>query len=452
MYKNKLFYSILIGACITQITACSVFKSKKTINEPEVETKPTTVITPKIEEMKQYEPTGKTDAFLLQLLQKDAFITDIINKPKEYNVQILYTKIDRNSTNEPSFTTYAINADPKFYFYPASMVKMPVAILALQKINELKLQGKDIDKNLTMLTQAATALQTEVYNDPTTIDGRPTIAHYIKKIFLYSDNDAFNRLYEFVGQDYINANMQKLGYKNVEILHRLSTALSLDENKLTNPIQFLDSNGAKAYFQPAQKANNKYAKRNETRGKGYYSNGKLINKPFDFSLKNKFSLTDMHDVVKNVVFYHNIEENKRFNITDDDRKFLLQYMSQLPSETDYPSNEDAKNWDSYVKFNLLGSQKNTPVPNGLRIFNKVGFAYGYITDAGYIVDFNTGTEFLLSVTIHVNKDGIFNDDKYETNEIALPFMKKVGAIIYDYEKNRKKQLPNLDDLKLIYDK
>jgi hypothetical protein len=125
-------------------------------------------------------------------------------------------------------------------------------------------------------------------------------------------------------------------------------------------------------------------------------------------------------------------------------------MSMWPSESKYPSYDSKEVWETDVKFNLLGSEKNIKIPNGLRIYNKVGFAYGYITDASYIVDFEKGIEFILSTTIYVNKDGIFNDDKYETDDIALPFMKKVGEAIYNYEKNRKKTKPNLDDVQVIY--
>ena len=50
------------------------------------------------------------------------------------------------------------------YFYPASTVKLPVAILALQKLNELKITG--LDKRSMMITEADHSGQTEVYNDP----------------------------------------------------------------------------------------------------------------------------------------------------------------------------------------------------------------------------------------------------------------------------------------------
>ncbi len=69
------------------------------------------------------------------------------------------------------FTDHYFNVSDSSYFYPASTVKLPVAILALQKLNELKIKG--LDKNSTMITEADHSGQTEVYNDPSTPDGRP---------------------------------------------------------------------------------------------------------------------------------------------------------------------------------------------------------------------------------------------------------------------------------------
>ncbi len=193
----------------------------------------------------------KTDAFLENLLAANPqYFESVLKNRKQWNTQIIYTQINRGANGIAALKNYYFNVNPADYFYPASTVKLPVALLALQKLNELKEKG--IDKNTTMITEAGTASQTGVYNDPTTPDGKPTIAHYIKKILLVSDNDAYNRLYEFLGQDYINSELHKKGYEDVQILHRLDIALSEEENRQTNPVKFLDAANNILYEQPMQ--------------------------------------------------------------------------------------------------------------------------------------------------------------------------------------------------------
>jgi hypothetical protein len=63
---------------------------------------------------------------------------------------------------------------------------------------------------------------------------------------LVSDNDAFNRLYEFLGQEYINNTLHKMGYKEVQIVHRLDISLSEDENRHTNR-KIFDTSGKLIY-------------------------------------------------------------------------------------------------------------------------------------------------------------------------------------------------------------
>ena len=396
------------------------------------------------------EPNGLTDAWLYNLLQNDNTLKNILPNKKEYQTQIIYTQIDRDENNVPKFTPHYVNYDPNFYYYPASMVKMPIAVLALQKIKELNAKGIAITKETTMVTETATALQTAVYNDPNSADGKPTIANYIKKIFLVSDNDAYNRLYEFLGQEYINSNLQRLGFKNTEILHRLSVSLTADENRHTNPLKFIDANGKIVYEQPAQYNKKKYSKRNDKRGIGYMQSGKLVKEQFDFSGKNRMNLQDLNDVVSHIIF-GNVAHKTTFDITETDRNFILQYMSQLPRETTYPSYLAPEYYDTYCKFLLYGSNPKTTIPNNIRIFNKVGDAYGYFTDAAYIIDTDANIEYMVSATIYANKDGIFNDDVYEMESVALPFFKSVGEVLYNYEKTRvRKNKPNLDGYKLVY--
>ena len=75
-----------------------------------------------------------------------------------------------------SLITYHTDNAP--YFYPASTVKLPIAILALQRFAWAEYTGTW--QNTTMTTGEDGYRQTEVYNDPSSPDGKPTIAHYQK--------------------------------------------------------------------------------------------------------------------------------------------------------------------------------------------------------------------------------------------------------------------------------
>jgi hypothetical protein len=63
----------------------------------------------------------------------------------------------------------------------------------------------------------------------------------------------------------------------------------------------------------------------------------------------------------------------------------------------------------------------------------VGWAYGFLTDVSYVVDFKNKVEFMLSSTLYVNSDGILNDDKYDYESVGWPFLYELGQMVYKYE-------------------
>ena len=394
--------------------------------------------------------SSRTDAFLENLLQQyPQYFDAILKKRTAFKVQIIYTQINRDADNNPHFTDYYFHVNSKDYFYPASTVKMPVALLALQRLNELNIAG--LNHRTPMITESGYSGQTAVYNDPTTPDGSPSVEQYIKKIFLVSDNNAFNRLYEFLGQQYINDQLHSKGYKDVQINHRLDIALPDDENRHTNPVQFRDALGKVNYDQPMQYNTAPYLERNDRLGKGYYKNEVLINEPMNFSIKNRISLENLHHTLRSILFPQSVSPAERFNITREDYRFIWQYMSQLPQETIYPA-YDSSYYNASCKFLLLGADKNATLPRGVRIFNKIGGAYGFLTDVAYIVDFEKKVEFMLSAVIYSNKDGIINDGVYDYTTVGFPFMKYLGEVMYQYELRReRKYKPDLSAFKMSYD-
>ncbi len=449
--NNTRYNLLVIAFAFVVLAACST--SKKLAEPAQQQTDPPAIVTPAPPVAVIQPNLAKTDTFMEELLQsKPEYFSQILKERKAMKVQVIYTQINRKANNEPVFTPYYFNIDSSEYFYPASTVKLPIALLALQALHELSLPG--LDKNSTLINEAAYNKQTPVYNDPSAIDGRPVVSQYVKKIFMVSDNDAFNRLYEFMGQEYINYKLHKMGYADAEILHRLQISMSPDENRHTNPVSFYDASGKVLYKQPMLYNQTQYSLRHDSAGNAYYSGGNLIHHAMDFSTKNRIALQDLTDILRSVLFPQSVLPKQRFNFTDDDYKFVKQYLSQLPTESIYPpySADTANYWPAYCKFLLYGSQKGSLPPN-VRIFNKVGDAYGFLTDVAYIVDFDKKIEFMLSARIYCNADGVLNDDKYDYETVGFPFMKQLGQLFYDYELKRPRAVtPDLSSFKMNYDK
>ncbi|SDK97542.1 Beta-lactamase enzyme family protein [Pedobacter sp. ok626] len=381
----------------------------------------------------------KTDTVLIEKLmnQHAELFSGVLNHPQKNQIQVLYTQVNRDSKNKISFKSYSYNLNNHRYFYPASTVKLAAVIFALEKINELKVKG--LSASSTMITDSARSSQTKVLVDTTAKNGLPSVEQYIKKILLTSDNDAFNRLFEFIGRAEINSKLKKYGYHDSRILNRLAIGDSGEPAKHTNPIRFY--NGEQLiYTQAPQYDPKEYPLKlsNTVMGVGYIDSAeKIVNKPFDLSNKNAFSISDQQAMMKKLIHPEAFPTKERFNLTPADYQLIYTYMSKLPTESDYPAYDPKEFWPAYAKMLYYGREKDAVVNPDLKIFNKYGDSYGFIIDNAYFKDSNHKIEFFLTAVIQSNEDGIYNDGKYEYTTVCYPFMKNIGKLIYNYELERK---------------
>ncbi|MDW3193209.1 MAG: serine hydrolase [Cytophagales bacterium] len=382
---------------------------------------------------------------LQNIISSNPFLKELSKDRSKHQIQIVYTRIDRDKNNQPTFRSFEWGLQETEYYYPASTVKMPAAFLALEKLNQLNILGLDAQSPLKV--GAAREPQVPVTGDSTSSDGAATIAHYIKKIFLVSDNDAYNRLYEFIGQEQFTSRLHEKGYKDTRILHRLGPEgfpFSFDDNQYTNPISFYK--GDELIYHQGEvlsqiAAANKVVTKNEQLGVAHINKaGELVNAPFDFSVKNFFSLRDMHDVLKAVMFPEQTPAHRRFDLNDEDYQFLYKWMSTFPAESGIEAYKEKE--DNYVKFFIYGDQEQGDLPPAIKIFNKVGWAYGFLTDVSYIIDRESKIEFFLAATIKVNENDTYNDGVYEYETIGMPFFGHLGRAIYQYETTRKRSYPS----------
>lgn len=393
----------------------------------------------------------KTDIFPENILlkNKDTLFQKVLTHPEYYRLQIIYTQINRDKNNTPAFKNYYFNVDSLFYFNPASTVKLPLAALSLEKLNAMKIAG--VNKYTSIQFDSAYPHQVKQLYDSSAETNYPSIAHFIKKAFLISDNDAYNRMYQFVGQRTINRQLHNKGYTGTRITRQFM-GFTEEENRHTNPVKFIDKDGKILYHQPMQYNRDSFHFSHTIKiGKAHYNrNDSLVNEPIDFTKANNLPLEDFQQILQSILFPQSVPAKQRFNLTKEDYAFLKQFLSQYPSETNYPKYDTSQYYDSYVKFFFNDSTHK--MPPYLRVFNKVGWAYGFLIDAAYVVDFKNKVEFMLASTIYANSDEILNDDKYDLETVAHPFTYELGQTIYNYElKRKRKYKPDLSDFKIQYE-
>ncbi|MEE4279234.1 MAG: serine hydrolase [Halieaceae bacterium] len=363
---------------------------------------------------------AREDSVLLsELLESGpAAVRSVIARAGEHRVQVLYTRIHRDEGNAAHFESHGYRLGAE-YFYPASTVKFPVALFALERLNQL---GLPREAELRVLP-ASSRLPGNGG------EAAKSVAQYAHEIFVVSDNDAYNRLYEFLGPQAIDDRLRELGLSDTRIVHRLSVAATVGENRIANASE-LWLQGQRLHRVPERRAALRVY-RSLPLGESYIdATGTTVSSPFDFAAKNAFPLEDQQALLRELFF-----PQGRLSLSDSDRAFLATEMSMLPRESTQPVYPRDEYPDSYAKFLLAGGEAS--LPEGVTIYNKIGQAYGFTTDNAYVFDGKSGVEFLLSATIHTNENRRFNDDNYEYDEIAIPFLRELGRLILAYELNER---------------
>ena len=362
-------------------------------------------------------------------------IQNVLENKNEHEIQILLSEIKRNHSGEVLFKESTYQLDEDLYFYPASTAKLPIAILALQKLNSLKAKGIPISGDTPFYIRNMDG-ETIVDRDSTQKKGIVTVNHLIKKIFLVSDNDAYNYLFDFLGTDYINRELIKKGLNKTQINHKFLIGA---DNQNTWEYTFFGDNKKIIYYQPSIKAEFELPPHNlkgVLKGIGYVELENIIYEPMNFEKKNRISIRNLEGIMKRIIFPEAFQKKERFNLTTEDYNFLKYWMSRTTLESNYPDYNSENYWDSYVKFFIYGDKKDVMNPE-IRIYNKVGDAYGTITDVAYIKDKKNEIEFFLTATILVNENKIFNDDIYESDQIGIPFLAALGrAVLEEIKKDK----------------
>ena len=345
---------------------------------------------------------------------------EIVDAPERFRLQIecAYPLNHRQrapgaATQNWRFESYRRGAE---WTAPASTVKLPIAIFTLLRLAQLGLPRTALLKVIDPPSCAAQADELAEFE---------ALERTLTRMLVLSDNGAYNRLYEFVGGHRVPSLLKRFGFPNAILQARLGTC-NPAENARGRGVVLADSNGqvlwqdrvehpivisAPAASMPSPKVGNAYLDFTETR----------IEEPKDFKFSNHWTIADAHTLTLAIAGVRSHPMIDALKPTD--LAFLRQTLRSLPreagfAEADYP--------DAWGKFLLQGDQK-TRMPVNTRSTNKIGQAYGFLLDSAWLED--ATHQCVLSAVIYVNSDGVLNDDKYEYEQLGLPFLAELGRLI-----------------------
>ena len=353
--------------------------------------------------------------------RKNDFLKEIIKEKEDYEIQILLTKIDQYNS-KVDFQEYKYQLDDNKYFYPASTIKLPIVVLSLKKINELRSKGSEIT-----LKSKITLNYKDDYSELVVRDSITSFQNLIADVFLVSDNSASNILIDFIGYNYFNHEMENAGFDKTYLNHKFNPDPYVNS---TWQISDLDNN-----IISSLNDNQKIIKADDKtngleKGDRRYFKGEILDESLNFSEKNRSSLTDMHNLIKDIFYPEIFDSTNNFNLNVEDYDFLRYWMSRFTYEDiGQKFIGDEKFFETYNKFFIHGDEQSVSNEQ-IRVYNKIGQAYGTSIDNGLIKNYQDNIEFILTATIYTNKNKVINDNLYEYDDIAIPFLAKLSRGIY----------------------
>ncbi|MDB5283316.1 MAG: hypothetical protein JWO06_2391 [Bacteroidota bacterium] len=360
----------------------------------------------------------------------------VLAKKEYYRLQIIYTQVDRDENNQPHLNSYALDTGKCFY-YCASMIKLLEIPLAMEKINRVKNFPVSIYDSIVISGDACGDQNEAAYRKRGNFS---TPAQLIKEMLLVSNNHAFNPLYDFLGQHYFNDRAHQLGYGSAVVCNRFAGCDTF-QNRIGSAVIFYDRTNSKLKYLQENSFNRDQPKvtgMNTVVGKGFL-NGPNVDPPKDFCYNNYISLGDLHRLVINLTFPQ--LQQVKMDMAPADYSFIHKYMGMYPRESVAPVYDVTQYPDNKMKF-FLSLVDSFHASKNVRVFNKVGLAYGFVTDCSYFVDTLNKVEFFLSCSMYVNRDEILNDGIYEYELTAFPFFRNLCTHIYNRERARpRKYLP-----------
>ena len=354
-----------------------------------------------------------------------------LQRSTELRLQVLVAEPVRKNSGTVGLIYHNFRADSE-YFYPASSIKLCAAVAALQILESFPpLQDGESWIDVPLRIAPLFPGDHEQKGDETNPQNREiTIGQEIRKMLLVSDNQAFSRLFEFIGHEDLNQRMHALGLRSARIQHRLSDPRLITNHQLTASVRLYPKSALSKTVQPRTSF---LVSSNQgvglLIGKGYMQRDKLVDRPMNFTHRNGMSLVDLQKLLIKLLRPDIKFEDSALKLSPKHREFLIRSLEEFPRESKSPTYEPKAYPDEYSKFLLPGIRKvfpDTHKSTRIQVLGKLGRAYGFSVENAYLHNPKNGRSVFVAVAVYTNSDGILNDDKYDYATVADPVLTDLG--------------------------
>lgn len=371
---------------------------------------------------KQKPPPPVDDALAATILASGgAALQSVLAAPEKYRFQALYSVVREGTKKTVERHGFRTDAE---YFFPASSMKMPIALATYEYFADLRKRGKS-----AFTRDAALRLQPNTAGDDSLVT---TLAQETWRALIVSDNFSANRLLGIVGHREAHETLWSLGLASVRIRTGFATGEDIGPAETSPRVDAM--NGSKVVDELAPRQSNLGLPPNDATkldvGTSRIEAGVRKEGPLSFADKNAIALRDLQDTLLRIMRPELLPAGSKADLASaDDIAYLRKTLGTLPSVSGLAGYERNVVADYQLIPFLRGLERVRP-RGRFEIYSKVGQAYGFLIANAYVVDKDTGRAFFLTACIYANPDETMNDDVYAYDTIAFPALADVGEAFF----------------------
>jgi hypothetical protein len=361
---------------------------------------------------------------------------EVLRDPRR-EVQIALTRIEREADGSARFATAAFGVQRQRWFPAASVVKLPMALLFAEV-----LEAANLGFNARTVLAAPPRSGHWSADEPLI----ETAWQTLWRMLVISENAPFNRLYDVLGPDRVQARLAELGYDEARVISRLGSP-DARLNRLTAAARIdapeTGPDGELAWTPRWTTAATRAVERSFPFGRALKAadwqdeRGRITKGPRDFSTANFLPVEDAHAMLLRLAFPEVTRRSLRWALSAATRLSLLRITGLFPRESPLlasGTHAPAAFGDGFAKFFVVGDRD--AAPRGFRSFGKTGEAFGHQGETALLTDADGQCEVLLTANVYANADGVLNDDRYEYDAVSRPFLAALGRAALAAERER----------------